>query len=596
MLCAVDTETLGLNAKAFLTGGMKQERKQGCDVFREPERMWEAIIKLGEAERERGKNLYVYAHYHQYDWYAYAQMDNETTIMSFNPFIARRRNIWFLDSYAIARMPLAKAAKLIGMEKMDMPHRAMEGRSLEDVREDTELIAKISQYMQNDIEITYNYLMKVKEMLKTDGIKTKRLISMGQLGLSYLMREIGKEPHLASAIIGDERLNQAYESQNKYIIQRAYRGAMVKLGKTGAFEGVSAVDRNSLYPEAASKIDIPYLASEEYEEKARSSIEGCFGKVGVARCLLKKPADRGFLGIRGDNELVFPKQTALLSGTWTLLELEEAVKRGYEILQTYELLFYEYSIKKGLERPMKRLYSLRKRDEMSSKFYKMMLTNLIGKLAQHREAFELKMETMHKKEVMEGQGYEFQAIMEDMGLFRKSNGEFYSKLYIPIIPAYTTAQARTTMQKEIEKIPEEDHLYTDTDSIIFKGDHLSKFKVGQEMGQWKITAKDTKAMFYAKKTYKIGEDIKISGIPESFISMAGFDAGLIRYKEMKTLRTDASQAGLFEDAVRDLMQSMYKHQEKEEELAGKKIIVDAKEKDGDMTKDAIEAFGRGVIQ
>ena len=38
------------------------------------------------------------------------------------------------------------------------------------------------------------------------------------------------------------------------------------------------------------------------------------------------------------------------------------------------------------------------------------------------------------------------------------------------------------------KVPVEDLLYCDTDSIAFKGKHLHKFDLQWEMGKWKIEA------------------------------------------------------------------------------------------------------------
>lgn len=68
------------------------------------------------------------------------------------------------------------------------------------------------------------------------------------------------------------------------------------------------------------------------------------------------------------------------------------------------------------------------------------------------------------------------------------------------------------------KIPTQDLLYIGTDGILFKGNHLDKFKIGTEIGEYKIVKKDgnelkeVNAIVWGKNNYLVGKDIRISGV------------------------------------------------------------------------------------
>lgn len=98
-------------------------------------------------------------------------------------------------------------------------------------------------------------------------------------------------------------------------------------------------------------------------------------------------------------------------------------------------------------------------------------------------------------------------------------GRYKPKYSNVVLSALIVAKAREIMYDEYIKIPYEDIIYTDIDSIIFKGDHINKFKIGKELGEFKIVHQNKKCYIRKEKMYTIGEEIKASGLSKEELTI-----------------------------------------------------------------------------
>ena len=126
--------------------------------------------------------------------------------------------------------------------------------------------------------------------------------------------------------------------------------------------------------------------------------------------------------------------------------------------------------------------------------------------------------------------------------------------YAPIIPTLINAYARLYMYDQFKKIPETDLIYTDTDSIIMKQGHLDKFTITEHIGEFKVEQENETVIVKGRKTYAIGDEIKVSGFRKADVTMEDFRNGIISSKRMETLKTtdDLTKVGSFVTEKRDL--------------------------------------------
>lgn len=132
------------------------------------------------------------------------------------------------------------------------------------------------------------------------------------------------------------------------------------------------------------------------------------------------------------------------------------------------------------------------------------------------------------------------------------------------------------MYDELKKLPEENLIYTDTDSIIMRNNTLKSFNIGENLGQFKIEHENKEAIIYCKKTYSIGEIIKVAGITQRDITIEQFKEGKIESKRMKTIAStqEIEQVGTFEKVERNLKEDKKRHEETEEAIANTKVYID----------------------
>ena len=113
-----------------------------------------------------------------------------------------------------------------------------------------------------------------------------------------------------------------------------------------------------------------------------------------------------------------------------------------------------------------------------------------------------------------------------------------------MLSVQTVATARQIMYDEYIKIDEDDLIYTDVDSIILTNweKYKEKFKIGREMGEFKILADKQHANIIKEKMYQVGEIKKASGLSKNIVEKEGIRTGTYEQPEMIGFR-EALQRG-----------------------------------------------------
>ena len=268
-------------------------------------------------------------------------------------------------------------------------------------------------------------------------------------------------------------------------------------------------------------------------------------KVGICRAIIKNEScELGYLPIRLPNISYFPKKGKYLIGTWTNDEVNRAVKEGYKIINIQFIINYN-EIENPLKKIMKNLYNLRKSDEIgdfNKNFYKSVMNGGIGKFAQTKIGQEIVFDSIEKMREYKKNNYEVLGGINDKSLtmaYRRNLKVFnYKGYYCPLIPALVTAEARDIMYRIYKLIGKNKIIYTDTDNCVFKGKIKNlpkKIKIGTGLGEFKIEFENREFECWGRKSYRIGEEIKASGVSKNSLRKYDKEKGIIKFAKMRGL-------------------------------------------------------------
>lgn len=558
MLAVVDIETRGLDARNFVTACLIKENGKKKHFYSKEE-LWKYILELGRKEMKRKKVLNLYAHNHEYDFYGYADLtDTSLQFFSFRPFIANytidgKKAINFLDSFAIFKMSLKKLGEMVGLEKLDTPEEFINAERLTKKR-----IMELRPYVERDVEIVLKAIKLMKDKMDGEGVRLRRLYTISQIAVAYLINTLKQKDYDEMFYIKERGV--LHKTRYKELIHGAYRGGRVECFKLGDFESVDYIDINNLYGYASTKIKFPNLRTEQMirEPLKYVPLNSILQNIGISRVLIYNRSNEiGLLPVRTDTGNYYPKKDTHLLGTYTHIELEEAIKEGYEIINVeWSLIWQETRNPFKIITP--KLYELRKKSKESfdNFFYKEMQNRSYGKLAQRRSGQDIVIDSVEKAreylannyEILRGEGYNY--------MYRKDKPEKEKSYYAPIIPTLINAYARVYMYKMFKRLPISEIIYTDTDSCIMKEGNLDRFKdvINEGIGFFKVEHKGERCIIKGKKTYAIGDEIKVSGFRKSDVTMKDFEKGEIKSRKMQTLKTskDLKDVGGFIEETRDL--------------------------------------------
>ena len=580
MIAVVDIETKGLDARKFVTACIMKENGTKKHFYKK-EDLWNYILELGKRESKRKKVLNLYAHNHEYDFYGYADLnDSHLKFFCFRPFIASYeingiRNINFLDSYAIFKMSLKRLGEIIGLEKMELPIEFEKAQRISKKR-----IKEVAPYVERDVEIVMKSIKLMKSRMNKEGVQLRRLYTISQIAIAYLMNNLKRRDDCAELFFNRDR-GMFHRTRYRDLVHEAYRGGRCECFQLGDFKQVDYIDCNNLYGFSSTRIRFPNLITERLIKNPRKffSISDILREIGICRAMVFNKSNKiGLLPVRTGGGNYYPKEGTYLIGTWTNLELRKALKEGYEVINIEWSLIWD-----EIENPFKeitpRLYELRKEsgDSFSNFFYKEMQNRSYGKLAQRKSGQEIIIDSVEEArkylkdswEIIRGSGLNY--------MYQKNKVEDLNKsYYAPIIPTLINAYARVFMYDVFKVIPLDSLIYTDTDSCIMKIGHLNKFNIGKKLGEFKVEFKSEECIIKGRKTYAIGDEIKVSGFRKRDVSLGDFKKGVIRSKRMNTLKTakDLRDVGGFLEEVRDLDVQLRENKEVSKLYRNQKVFKD----------------------
>lgn len=611
--------------KHFLIGSITNENNVS-KIFEDKREMWEYILREGKKARKHGHCIYAYAHNIKYDFYNLFKPEPNLVVLSEYPFVAiyyvntkkevdmkkwesyrkwldmskrryrfslknnyvevdlKEEAVRFVDTMSLFRMSLKRVGEMIGLEKLDLPKKLKK----EDLQ-DSEMI----DYVKRDTEILIKAVKMLKQKIKGDGINIKRLVTMNQVAISYLLKMI-KEKETPIFRGKGERVIQG-KARRK--VRKAYRGGRVEAWGLGTIRGVSSIDVNSLYPYAASIIDFPDLKSEVFWNKPKKETwEELLDKVGVCRAMLYNNNNNlGMIPVRLPHISYFPKRKKYLIGTWTNREVREALSNGYKIINIQFIITYD-KLENPFKEIMSKLFELRNDKELGEfnrSFYKSVMNGGIGKFAQTKIGQEIVFDNIEKtREYLEANYESLGGIRDDSRTmkFKKSFKEFkYKPYYCPLIPALVTAEARLFMYKIYKMIGEERIIYTDTDNCTFKGnikDLPKGIKIGEGLGEFKVEFENVEFECWGRKSKRINDEIRASGVSKNDLRVYDKRTGKIRYAKMQGLKKD--KVGLFVEEEKDLKKQAENYLKQEKELEEPLIYID-----DTILKDIREEHGDG---
>lgn len=519
MIIALDTETYKktekgleptLDTRQFTIGCVITEANKIAQIYYTPEDMWQGIQKTIQACEKRGLRAQIYAHHHEYDILTYGRNHleeiHQNTILT-NPLIMKWRNHYFLDSIAFYKKPLHEIGETLGKQKLEMPETPQKPEDL-------------IPYVIRDTEIVLQAMIKIRETIKKLGHNPRKMLTAGQLTMTNFKTFI-KNNKLAYLIMNK---GEMYKTGNTQLTRQALRGGRNEAFQTGIFKKATLLDINKHYANTMINMKFPDLRKERCTlwNKEKIEIDEIRDLIGVIKCTVKPNTKiLPYLPIsiphQGKRLQVYPQESTM-KGVWTILEIAKAQNLGYEIHDIEWTVLYPELRENPLKAYVKNLIKIAKQHPELEKELKSMPNNLFGKFAQRNKEKEILILPRAETRKKQQEGFKIVGLMGEKFVLEREGDYIEPKFTNPIISTMITATARDKLYSELIKIPREDLLYTDTDSIMFKQDHIDKFKTGTEIGEWKIVEEQQPAKILGEKRYYIGQTLKLSGIPKRMVS------------------------------------------------------------------------------
>ncbi len=584
MIISFDTETRGLDATKFILGSIVKQNMKN-ETFTNKAKMYQRIKEMAKTEERKSHNLYIYGFNARYDTYAIIPPEDLIEIND-SPYIAMIKNhknirIFDMSKLFTNKENLATLGKRIGYEKSETPEKLYDENSIITFEE----LQKIRQYCIRDSEIVMKTLQKIREKNKEAGINVRKLITMGQIAKSYMLKELNKTENRKAYFKDDKK--RMWDVKNPWKILKANRGARTQAFQQGKFQGIDYIDINSLYPYSATQIEMPNLATEHYIQKPLEnySLRYLLQNIGIMNAMIKIPEARiGFVPIRYQGKQFFPKHESTLIGTWTFLEIREFIEKGAKLLDTEYCIMYKKT-ENTLKPIIEELYKKKKEGNQEDReYYKLMLNSMLGKLAERKIEKERIRGTIDDRERMLEKGYKVTGARGNELIYTKNLGTRFPSYFAPIIYNNITAKAKLILLEGLEKIGAENIIYTDTDSILYiPSDKELEINIGQEIGQYKKEYENAELQVYGRKMYMINDKIRVSGMDKRLTTKQDFEKGTIYARRIQTLGTAQTmqQIGQFKVLREDITRKIEDDALMELELENEDLIIDTSEKNVD---------------
>lgn len=449
---------------------------------------------------------------------------------------------YILDTMGFEKTSLEKIGERLNFPKGKLPEKVKQKQELK-------------KYLERDLDITLKVVTDIRDKLSDLSHKPRKLITSGQLAMNFFKRYMSKRVYCkacghkwkgeikkcdihkyikqkgqkcmdcCSELVCTEcgelgnlysaylfRQGTIHQSNHVNFLKRAYRSGRVECFQQGVHEGVTMIDKNAMYPWIlAEDFIMPDLVTEEhYVGDGSEGVEyflpreEILGREGVIKATIVFPKKKNVpylatKGVRGVG-LFFPINTTC-TGYWSTFEVRNAIKEGYVLEKIHEAVIYRKNLVfNPFTEIMKELYTLRSTD--LGNVAKLLMNSLGGKFSQVNKTKIYKEVPRDEFPRYEGEGWEFEYSNDEKYRISKVTDIRIPPHSHPIISLLMTARARDDIYRQYLKIPFKDLLYSDTDSIAFKGNHLNKFDISKEFGKWKIECRDGTGAFVKERVYR----------------------------------------------------------------------------------------------
>lgn len=604
--------------------GYYKNKEFKSETYTNKEAFKRRLIELAWQERKKGSRLQTYCWNTWFDYsrtigfnegemHIKGKREGFHIIAMGNIFLAEyldkegKELISFYDGCMILRKSLKIVGDIIGQPKGEVNEKTLEklhndNSQLSDFTQ--EEIKEIKKYNIQDCKVTLDFINYIKNFMEKEGYKPQRLISAGQIAMQLFNRHIYQNKYQKYLMEWKENPYDIFKKGYEYYmtkypeeIHEAYRAGRLEAIQTGEFTNTTNLDMNSFYSWAELQIPFPLIKTEQYIEDPENTytIDEIINQIGITNCVIKCPKQElGYLPIRfklpksfGDNinEIIYPKHKCTMYGTWTNLELKRAIELGYKIQGIKWTINFAKAEINPLKEFVLNMYEQRKKNELGKTFYKLVLNNLHGKFAQRTQKKDFEIGDVGLAPQMKEKEFNIYTRIDDFNyLYTKDLGINYGRNYAPIISAYITAKARDLLYNEAIKIPIQDLLYLSIDGIIFKGDHINKYKIGKEIGEMKYVKfnekemKNVKTTIYGKNNYIVDDDLRLSGVKKEFVK--GYEEGQteIKFGRFKNIKNSESikDSFAYETLKKDFKEIQEKTEALKEYIKTKKELIDVK--------------------
>ncbi|NDF15410.1 hypothetical protein EB061_08825, partial [bacterium] len=380
----------------------------------------------------------------------------------------------FVDSFNLFPTSLASLGDAIGLEKLKFD-------------------ANSRDYVMRDCEIILEALTHLRDTL--DSFKVKKIPNtLGSMCVRVWKAMGGRNWSCHSDICKDTIF-----------------GGRVELFSKGGEGCVMWTDVNSLYPWAMTQ-KYPHECKQTSDMKEYGLTEATVDVPMQPYAPLPyrtKEAD-GFSGI-SEGSILFP--CGRFTGTWTNHELRNAVENhGVKILK----LHYTFGTDRASDyygNFVKKFYKKRLESKTPAYklIYKLLMNNLYGQLGMSGKVIKTcKLTEIDLKRIQRG----------DLRVQMIGNNVL-KEFFIPLPEhcnylhaSYVTSYGRLRLLEFMRKVPPEDMVYCDTDSLFFFAkDWKAPFPTGDGLGEMKLEDKGSRITTYAPKVYSINDIVKAKGVP-----------------------------------------------------------------------------------
>ena len=420
-------------------------------TFTTPKEFWDFV----DEHHQDKEKLYIFAHNTRFDFaivkgYHYLkELGYEITFDTFDvtPCIIRakrpKQSLEILDTLNYFKTTIHNLGESLGIPKLDMPDGIKDFKRWE-------------KYCKRDVEICKTAMLKFIDMIKDEDLGTFGHTIAKQAFNAYRHRFM-KKPiyvHIFPEVIEIER--------------KAYKGGRCEAFFIGKLNTPAVgYDINSAYPNVMVKYSYPTRYHHKERNISPEKLIKLMGKYLIIADMefeLNKPC----VGVKRD-KLIFP--IGHIREVVTTPEIELILKYG-QIHKILIALIYEhdYIFKEYVEYFYnKRLEAKKRKDTTMSLFYKYMLNSLYGKFGQRSEKWELidtncDMPDGYYDYIDNETGEKYAERIINGYLWRKK-GFVEGHDTVVSIAAFVTAYQRCELWKYMEKIPENQLFYVDTDSL-----------------------------------------------------------------------------------------------------------------------------------